>query len=341
MLLPRASLTFMMITMNLPTLLRFTYMRRITGHLIAIRIGGQAVLKAALATIKVYPVSMVDIFNVPNHNASLVIHTRRQRGLSPTNEESYFTVPIDARTFEQMTGDFVTGVTSALNIGYLPVGFSFISTTDTADRSPIIRQLGDSTMYFTAKTVLRLQNTTHADGAGNTDLNNVVDANPLRGKVYYTKGSVPYIKDHLVDVDPTLLGFHESNEYGINKAYENFAGSAWNHPPAGSSFFKHCNGSRHITMKPGSILPLRSSFSVKMKVSDFFKKVAGAKFPQDGPYFFGKCTVVALEQSMRSSGNETVDVAINRELVMRASCVLKTRVPTLSSYISTDVPATV
>jgi len=307
----------------------------------AIAIGAQAVLKAVLATIKVYPASMVDSTAVADHQKIVTFLFRRQRGQAPTNEESTAGIVVNGRTFAAMTADFVAVLTPQLANGYLPFGFRFSSQTDPSETAPVYRTLGDSMIYFSARTVLRLQNTTHADGTGNTDMVNTVDANPLKGKVYYTKGTVPYIKDHLVDIDATLLGFHESNEYGINKAYENFTQSTWNHPPAGSAFFKYCNGSRNITMKPGSILPLRSSFSSKMKVTDFFKKVAGAKFPQDGPYYFGKCTVVALEQSMRSNGNEQVDVAINRELTMRASCVLKTRVPTLSSYVSTPVPATV
>lgn len=312
----------------------------------AISIGVQAVVKACLATMKAYPQSVEDTFAMPD-DAQLLRFQFRRLDSQQTDQNDTSTVGVDGRTFNAICLDVTTIFRNRLADGYLPTGFQFMKSSSTTDICPMFRQLGSSMIYFSAKTMLRLQNTTHSDGFANNAHDSSagalsVEANPLKGKVYSTNGMLPYVKDGLIDVEPSLLSFHQSNTYGIFKGFDPATGtSTLNHPPLGNAFFKYCKGSRNVSMKPGAIMPLRSSFTCKMKVTDYFKKVAGNLFKDSqGPHFFGKCTVVALEQLMRSSADEGVHLGVNRELTMRASCVLKTRVPTLSTYLSSDVPAT-
>ena len=88
-------------------------------------------------------------------------------------------------------------------------------------------------------------------------------------------------------------------------------------------------------------MPVRSSFKTRLTVLNFFKKAIGNAYDQPygsgQPNMFGTCTVIGLEQSMRSALDESVRVGINRELTMKAYVRLKTRVPTIHSYKSTGV----
>ena len=169
-------------------------------------------------------------------------------------------------------------------------------------------------------------------------------SNPLKGKIYRTRGFVPYVRPSITHDEPGAVGFHESSPEGIQRAVTINDTSYMNHPPVGTSFFRHCTTSQNVKMQAGSIMPVRSYFKTKMTVLNYFKKVIVGKPDTENkseyaqqPNMFGTCTVIGLEQSMRSAADESVRVGINREITMKAYVRLKTKVPTIHSYTSTGV----
>jgi len=296
----------------------------------AITLGVQAILKAALATIHIYPTNPSFAIFTGSPENDFKIQFRRTSGVDPTYEDSTQTITLNAQTFENACSTLAGLVKAQAEQSYFPYGFQF----EGGGRGNVFRTLGESTITMTASTVMRIQNTTMADsGTGSTAR---YDTNPLKGKLYKTRGFVPYVRPSVTHNNSSLTAFHESPEHGINHAITVGDSSFMNHPPVGTSFFRYCTGSRIVKMQSGSIMPVRSYFKTKMTVLNYFKKisVSGANW-NSHPNMFGSCTTLALEQSMRSENDESVTVGINREITMKAHVRLRTKVPTIHSYTST------
>lgn len=302
-----------------------------------IGIGVQAIVKAALATIFIYPTNPSSLITTGSPENDLQIRFRRTQGTDPSYEDATEQVSVNGATFQSVCDSLYVLVKNRCASGYYPYGFRF----EGGDRGNEYRSLGDSIMTLTVSTVMRVQNTTLDDSSG-TATSNRINANPVKGKIYKTRGFVPYVRPSIVHNNTGLTGFHESTATGFNHAVIPADDSFMNHPPTGTTLFRHCTGSRFVKMQAGSIMPIRSSFKTRMTVLNFFKKANGNNTDYligfaSQPNMFGACTVLALEQTMRSAHNESVRVGINREITMKAHVRLKTKVPTIHSYTSTGV----
>jgi hypothetical protein len=299
-----------------------------------IKIGVQAIVKAALATIFIHPTNPAFLITTGSPENELQIRFRRTRGLDPIYEDTTEQTTVNGQTFQAVCDALFTLVKTEALQGFYPYSFRF----EGGDRGNEYRSLGDSIITLTASAVTRVQNTTLDDSMG-TATSNRINSNPVKGKIYKTKGFVPYIRPSIVHNNAGLVGFHESPATGMNQAVIPSDDSFMNHPPTGTTLFRHCTGSRLVKMQAGSIMPIRSSFRTRMTVLNYFKKCVHANVHQiaDQPNMFGSCTVLALEQTMRSAASEAVRVGINRELTMKAYVRLKTKVPTIHSYTSTGV----
>ena len=303
-------------------------------------IGTQAIVKAALATIRVYPSNPKFVIETGTPDDSLTIRFRRTYGLDPTYDDADAHVVVNGNSFETVCTNLASLVKEKNLDGYFPYAFKF----QTGGRGNDFRSLGDSMITLTASTVMRVQNTTIADSGQFQTHGQSITANPLKGKIYKTRGFVPYVRPGITKDNNGYVGFHESPANGVNVAVTVADSSFLNHPPVGTSFFRHCTGSRNVKMQAGSIMPVRSFFKTKMTVLNFFKKVCnpddtstGHHNLQQHPNMFGTCTVLALEQSMRSADDESVKIGFNREVTLKAHVRLKTRVPTIHSYTSTGI----
>lgn len=299
-----------------------------------IAIGVQAIVKAALATIFIHPTNPNFLITTGSPENELQIRFRRTFGINPAYEDVTEQVTVNGVTFQVACDSLYYLVKTRIGTDYYPYSFRF----EGGDRGNEYRSLGDSIITMTASTVTRVQNTTLDDSSGTATANRI-NANPLKGKVYKTRGFVPYIRPSIMHNNSGLVGFHESPATGINHAVIPSDNHFLNHPPVGKTLFRHCTASRVVKMQSGSIMPIRSSFQTRMTVLNYFKKAAGNNntYPATQPNMFGACTVLALEQTMRSAADESVRVGINRELTMKAHVRLKTKVPTIHSYTSTGV----
>lgn len=298
-----------------------------------IEIGVQAIVKAALATIFIHPTNPQFLITTGSPENELQVRFRRTVGVDPTYEDSTNQVTVNGSSFQEVCDALFTHVKTQCESGFYPYAFRF----EGGDRGNEYRSLGDSIITLTASTIMRVQNTTLDDSMG-TATSNRINANPVKGKIYKTRGFVPYIRPSIMHNNASLVGFHESPTTGINQAVIPGDSSFLNHPPVGTSLFRHCTGSRNVKMQAGSIMPVRSSFKTRLTVLNFFKKVfLHTASVHQQPNMFGSCTVLALEQTMRSAASESVRVGINRELTMKAHVRLKTKVPTIHTYTSTGV----
>jgi hypothetical protein len=302
----------------------------------AINIGVQAIVKAALATIHIYPTNPAFIITTGSPMNELQIRFRRTRGVNPVYEDVNNEVTVNGSTFQSVCDEMFTFFKSRAQTAYYPYAFRF----EGGDRGNEYRSLGDSTITLTASTVMQIQNTTQADATTTVNRphdSHSITSNPLKGKVYRTRGFVPYIRPSITHNNAGLVGFHEAPASGVNHAVTVSDTSFMNHPPVGTTVFRNCTGSRLVKMQAGSIMPIRSYFKTKMTIINYFKKVCTqTQYDADvQPNMFGTCTVLGLEQSMRSALDESVKIGFNREITMKAYVRLKTRVPTIHSYKST------
>jgi hypothetical protein len=297
----------------------------------AMKIGTQAIVKAALATIFVYPTNPYYLCTTASPENDLQIRFRRTYGVDPSYEDQDAQVTVNGQTFEAVCDSLGTIVKTKAADGYYPYAFRF----EGGDRGNEYRSLGDSIITMTVSTTMQIQNTTLADSGQFQTHGQSITANPLKGKIYKTRGFVPYVRPGVVHNNSSLAGFHESPGSGVNQAVFVSDTSMMNHPPVGTSLFRHCTGSRNVKMQAGSIMPVRSYFKTRMTILNFFKKVGFLNWSH--PNMFGTCTVLGLEQSMRSVADESVKIGFNREVTMKAHVRLKRRVTTIHSYTSSGV----
>ena len=305
----------------------------------AIMIGVQAIVKAALATIHIYPTSPSYVITSGSPDNELQLNFRRTTGIDPSYEDVDSQVTINNVTFSDVCDSLFTLVRDRAKDGYYPYSFRF----EGGGRGNEYRSLGDSIITMTASTSWQIQNTTVSDERTDDRSATNTTSNPLKGKIYRTRGFVPYVRPGIVRDEPGAVGFHDTDHnQGISRAADIPDNSYMNHPPVGTTFFRHCTSSQNVRLNAGSIMPIRSYFKTKMTVLNYFKKVVVdgptvAHTTGRQPNMFGSCTVLALEQAMRSAADESVRVGVNREITMKAHVRLKTRVPTIHSYTSTGV----
>ena len=301
----------------------------------ALLIGVQAIVKAALATLHIYPSSPKYLITTGSPDNELQINFRRTSGVDPSHESHSDQVTVNNVTFEVVCANLFVFFKANAQVGYYPFSFRF----EGGDRGNEYRSLGDSIITMTASTTWQIQNTTVSDERTDDRSAFNTTSNPLKGKIYRTRGFVPYVRPGIVRDQTAAVGFHESPAEGISRPVAIGDDNYMNHPPVGTTFFRHCTSSQNVKLQAGSIMPIRSYFRTKMTIINFFKNVivGEAHGEAQQPNMFGTCTVLALEQAMRSVGDESVRVGVNREITMKAHVRLKTKVPTIHSYKSTGV----
>ena len=337
----------------------------------ALQMGIQALLRAALSQVYVYPAGYNLVLDMPSDATHLVVYFRQIENQTIAMADGHETEAqvtdtnrvflINGKTFKDAAEDMYETSTVAnqgmqymSKNGYYPYAFKW--RKDGGDQGTgKYRELGDSTITYKAMTVMRLQNQSVGDNAS-TSTDNVY-TNPIRGKIYYTRGPTPLVRDALLENG--LDNYDQFQRHGAtdDPLSKDAAGihvpvvvtseqSELNHPPNGRTLFKNCYGERNINIGAGKILTFKTTFKKTLRVSEFFKSIMSDHDELTRLHKrndFGKCTTIALEHSLRGRSHldggapDEVQVGVNRELFLSAYVKLRTRVPMLSGYQNTHV----
>ena len=341
----------------------------------ALHMGIQALLRAALSQVHVYPAGVNLPLDMPSDATHLVVYFRQiESHTVGAPADGHLEIPsvnntnrvflVNGKTFKAAAEDMYTDSTVAgqgfeyMNKnGYYPYAFKWRRDGEEQGTGKY-RELGDSLITYKAKTILRVQNVSKSDYAETTTTS--IYTNPVRGKVYYTSGLTPRIRDALMDntSDPNIQEYRQWHRHAVSPDLDSkdAAGihipmtvanddSELNHPPNGKALFKNCYAERNVVIGAGKILLLRTSFKKTMKVADFFKTLMTGDDELTRlhkPLNFGKCSTLALEHQIRGGREatgftDTVSLGVNRELFLSAYIKLRTRVPMLSGYHNTHI----
>lgn len=198
-------------------------------------------------------------------------------------------------------------------VGWFLYEYQGDSTTSRAikqDFSPSTAQF-----YCSVKSTFKIQNQTLNDSSNKST--DVVDANPLEGKIYTFSSGPPRVRPQMFTASLQLDNFQADNNpnglvlsppkteaiYGVGR--ELFS------PPPGSQMFSNCTSTVKVHLEPGANKSVSSTFTFKGTVNQFFKRICG----NQSRFTMGETTLIGLEPSMRSgpigSTPETVKIAYN------------------------------
>jgi len=197
-------------------------------------------------------------------------------------------------------------------------------------------------MYLTcySKADMHIQNVTTADQGGDTSLlDDRIDSNPVRGRIFKFKGPLPLIKNNRNVGPGTGYGPDESfrlmvdpNGDGIIKPSTELLGS-WRGVPS-ADMFENCTGITSVSLEPGAI----RNFTMQFKFSGllinlirgFAATIDSVRFPAAGRHnALGTCMLMALEKRVRTgSGPDGQKVSVNWHADIYSGAVMGRSKPT-------------
>jgi hypothetical protein len=197
-------------------------------------------------------------------------------------------------------------------------------------------------MYLTcySKADMHIQNVTTADQGGDTSLlDDRIDSNPVRGRIFKFKGPLPLVKNNRNVGPGTGYGPDEAfrlmvdpNGDGIIKPSTELLGS-WRGVPS-ADMFENCTGITSVSLEPGAI----RNFTMQFKFSGllinlirgFSATYASIRYPAAGRHHaLGTCMLLALEKRVRTgSGVDGQKVSVNWHADIYSGAVMGRSKPT-------------
>lgn len=306
---------------------------------------GEAMTKAMLAKIKIYPRAYDEPLTGVTHFDRLQLLYKRVpvpggNPVTPVSATLSFTA---ATTYEGLASLVTNSITSFaertneqdLVYAWYPTQALWYKSNDPGSRL-IIEDLGESVIELYATQNITIKNLTPND-AGTSELD-VVGVNPIAGKKYEFDNFRPKIIDTLETNNPALAAFQYVDDVSGVNATLTLPGAAnadslIAHPPVPRQLFTNCKRSSIIYMKAGGIKKEVTKFKMKHKLSYFIERIYYNQYDKG---YFGGCTFFALERKTRSvTGNSRVKISFDRELHMSAYCQLKTQKTMLKHYQNT------
>ena len=320
---------------------------------------GEAVTKAALAKLRIYPRSYDEVIQSQDFT-HMRLEFRRVTSLG-TDEDTGVNITVDAQTFKDIATNVGNQMMNAANgdTSVAPASDSvarYLSTIimfNLADGSKAriaIKDVGESIVSVKVKQKIRLQNVTK-NVDGNLDLDQA-GLNPLRGRKYvfanYRPNLISQIQsthntyDDFMVSDPVLVGPVDSAP-GIMPmpATGSLAkDDPISHPPPARQLFTNCKASCAITMAAGAMKHEVTSFTMTHKLKTLIERIYYAGFDKGA---FGGCTWLGFEKAYRQAqpsgvtNDDRIAIGFNREVHMYAKCKFVTQKSMLKHYDASDV----
>lgn len=310
---------------------------------------GEALTKALLAKIKIYPRSYGEALDNVRHYDRLQL--RFKRVAVPGGVENEVNQDINfsyTTTFEDLSALVAAQLKayaerdddSDLNYAYYPVRAIWLNSGDEDDSRCIVQDVGESIVELYATQVITVKNLTPNDG-GTSDLD-VVGVNPINGKKYEFNNFRPKLIDTIESQNSFLGAFYEVNDTtGINTALAipgvANADNIIAHPPVPRQLFTNCARATPISMGAGGVKTERTTFKIKHKLSTLIERIYYNQYDKGS---FGGCTFFAFERKTRSvTGESRVKISFDRALHMSAHCKLAVKKTMLKHYDNNAIGA--
>ena len=312
---------------------------------------GEAVTKALLAKIKIYPRSYDEPFDGFFTYDRLLMKFKRVSvpGGAEDDSEAVSISFTDATKFEDLSvlvGDAIKeraerDTDADTQYAYYPFEAQFFNSQfANQDQQVIIRDLGEAMVELYATQVITVKNLTPNDG-GTSDLD-VVGVNPIHGKKYEFNNFRPKLIDSIEQHNAFLGAFYEVDDStGINTALAipgaANADSIVAHPPVPRQLFTNCVRATPISMGAGGVKTERTAFKMKHKLSTLVERIYYNQYDKGS---FGGCTFFAFERKTRSvTGESRVKISFDRALHMSAHCKLAVKKTMLKHYDNNPIGA--
>ena len=310
---------------------------------------GEALTKALLAKIKVYPRAYDEPFtNLDNFDR---LHIRFKRVAVPGGAEDEVTTSLEfdtSTTFEGLASLMSAAIKSRAErtsdadslYAYYPTEAHWFNHADNDYNKVIVRDLAECVVEMYATQVITIKNLTPNDG-GTSDLD-VVGVNPIHGKKYEFNNFRPKLIDTIERNNFDLGAFYEVDDTtGINTAMAlpgvANADHLIAHPPVPRQLFTNCARATPISMGAGGVKTERTTFKMKHKLSTLIERIYYNQYDKGS---FGGCTFFAFERKTRSvTGQSRVKISFDRALQMSAHCKLAVKKTMLKHYDNNAIGA--
>lgn len=308
---------------------------------------GEALTKALLAKIKIYPRAYDEVLDFVTNFDALYLTFKRVSvpgGVDATaNSNIAFTV---STTFEQLAiqvSDAIKAYAERTNdadgnYAFYPVEAMWYNGANDDHNRVKVSDLGESVIELYANQVITVKNLTpNDDGLSALD---VVGVNPIHGKKYEFNNFRPKVIDTVLDTHYDVGAFHEVNDAdGINFCQlRNTSGTAvtmgedhvLSHPPVPRQLFTNCKRAALVSMPAGGSKTERTAFKMKHKLSTLIERIYYNQFDKGS---FGGCTFFGFERKTRTvNGDSRVKISFDRALHMSAHCKLAVKKTMLKHY---------
>lgn len=310
---------------------------------------GEAVVKAVLAKMKIYPRAYDEPIGITPYDK---IELTFKRVLVPTGADELTNATAltisAASTLKSISTDMANTMSffadATNNATYEAYYLDFIRVQNqaagAAQQNLIIKDIGECMVSFKSSQLIKLQNLTPND-AGTSDLD-VVGTNPVSGMKYEFKNHRAKLVSEVQVLSASYDKLQENTATGFLPGFQLAnADDRLVHPPKARQLFTNCSGSTPIVMGPGAFKSERTSFVMKHKLSTFIERIYYGGFDKGS---WGGVTWFGLERTHRTVGSTALElnpvkIGFNRELMMSASIVLKTQKSLLKHYDNTSLGA--
>lgn len=321
---------------------------------------GEALLKAMLATVRVYPTTYDEPI-LPNgavHEAvayRIVVDYKRIGNSSGAEE---FSTGGNIPLVNSVTGNFYSfkeiagflgdeiynkvtanpaAAPSGDSVGFFPYRFTIFNYVGGAVEPKVFEKSLDNCMLdITVKQKVRLQNLTPNDAG--TDATDVNGTNPIQGKYYQFVGA-PRVKGEIVkqyDAAHGLAQFqadYNASATGVLVLQDQGVDSPIGHPPAASHLFENCKKTQSVAIGAGGQKFLWTTFTYKGTIENLAKKHGYTGYDR---VTIGGVTWFGFEQAFRQ-GQDTIVFGFNREVHMTGSAHFRNKPVIMSHYDQTDL----
>ena len=314
-------------------------------------IAGEAVAKAILAKLKIYPKLYEQELGLVTQSAlGLTLEMQFKRVINVGAEELRASViqnigNLSFKTFSTAVGDAMqsqceasieTGPSTDSVAYYLDSVYVHRVIDGNVIPELVIQDFADAKSQLSVISKTKMQNVT-ANAAGTTDLDST-GQNPLVGKKYVFADSRCRLVSEVQKHNPLYNEFQghaaQHGVAGIQVLNQLVVDDPLGHPPAAKAVFTNCRGVTPIRMAAGAAKHDTTSFTMNLSMRNFIEKLYFSGFEKGS---WGGMSWYCFERVFRQNGNDLISIGFNREVSMTGSCTLKKSVPMLRHYDNTDV----
>lgn len=302
---------------------------------------GEALTRAMLATVKTYPksydeniTSQITTVNGPARN----LYIRYRRILEIGGGDQFLTATaidltslstfkalsdaVGAQIQDYANSHSVAVAPNADSVGYYPYEFYFAGSGTQGGDGTANRELGGTMLDIHIKQKVQLRNITLND-AGGTSVD-VIDTNPIKGRVYSFKADAPVIRDSILE--SATYDYSGIQNKSPAKGVQSGPVIATQVEPlattlAAKEIFENCSGVRDVYISAGKASTFSTEWKFKGSLKTFCDRAFFSGYHRGT---FGGSTWVGLVPANKSNFND-IKVNVTRTCHVMSRASLRTK----------------